>query len=41
MRRGLQSLTDAHSDCPDALFDALRAMAEGKLDTPVRSGKLL
>ena len=41
MRRGLKSLTDAQAGCPDALFDALRAMAEGKLDTPVRSGKLL
>lgn len=40
MRRGLDSLsTDAQ--CPDALFDALRAMAEERLEVPIRSGRML
>ncbi|MBR3796506.1 MAG: DNA repair protein RecO [Clostridia bacterium] len=40
MRRGIKSL-DAEGDCPQALFDALRSMAEGRLDTPIRSGRML
>ena len=40
MKRGLRSL-DAEAECPDALFGALRALAEGRLDTPIRSGKML
>lgn len=40
MRRGLRTLED-EGECPDALFDALRSMAEGRLDTPIRSGKML
>ena len=41
MRRGLESLGDRDAVCPDALFDALRKMAEGKMETPIRSGRLL
>lgn len=40
MRRGLDSLS-SDAECPDELFAALREMAEGKLETPIRSGKLL
>lgn len=40
MRRGIATLEDG-GECPDALFDALRSMAEGRLDTPIRSGRLL
>lgn len=40
MRRGLKTLED-DAVCSDALFDALRRMAEERLDTPIRSGKLL
>ncbi len=40
MRRGLDTL-DADASCPDALFDALRAMAEEKIDMPIRSGRML
>ena len=40
MRRGLESL-DSGAACPDGLFGALRAMAEGRLDAPIRSGKML
>ena len=40
MKRGLASL-DTQAECPDALFDALRALAEGRLDTPIRSGRML
>ena len=40
MKRGLASL-DTEAECPDALFDALRALAEGRLDTPIRSGRML
>ena len=41
MRRGLDSLADREAVCPDALFAALRQMAEGKLEAPIRSGRLL
>lgn len=40
MKRGLGSLDD-DAECPDALFGALRALAEGRLDMPIRSGKTL
>ena len=40
MKRGLKTL-DEEGECPDSLFDALRQMAEGKLDTPVKSGRML
>ena len=41
MRRGLDSLGDRDAIFPDALFAALRQMAEGKLEVPIRSGRLL
>ena len=41
MRRGLDSLGDGDAVCPDALFAALRQMAECRLETPIRSGRLL
>ena len=40
MRRGLKSLEN-ESECPDALFEAMRMLAEGRLDTPIRSGRML
>ena len=40
MRRGLDSLKE-EGECPDALLHALRAMAEGRMDAPIRSGRLL
>ena len=40
MRRGLKSLED-EAQCPDVLFDALRQLAEQRLDTPIRSGRML
>ena len=40
MRRGIQTLEE-EAEIPDALFAALRQMAEGRLDTPIRSGKML
>ena len=40
MRRGLESL-EREAQIGDELFAALRAMAEEKLDVPVRSGRLL
>ena len=40
MKRGLKSLED-ESECPDALFEAMRMLAEGRLDTPIRSGRML
>ncbi len=40
MRRGLDSL-DSPDACPDALFDALRALAEERMGVPIRSGRLL
>lgn len=40
MRRGLDTLEE-EGTCPDALFDALRAMAEDRLGTAIRSGKML
>lgn len=40
MKQGVKSLDD-DGECPDDLFAALRAMAEGKLDVPIRSGKML
>jgi len=40
MKRGLKSLED-EAECPDALFEALRLLAEGRLDTPIRSGRML
>lgn len=40
MKRGLKSLED-DAECPDGLFEALRQLAEGRLDTPIRSGKML
>lgn len=40
MRHGLKSL-EREGQCPDALFDALRELAEQRLDAPVRSGRML
>ncbi len=40
MRRGIKTLED-EGECPPQLFDALRSMAEGRLDTPIRSGRML
>lgn len=40
MRRGIRTLED-EGECPAELFDALRSMAEGRLDMPIRSGKML
>ena len=40
MRTGVRSL-DMPGECPDDLFAALRSLAEGRLDTPIRSGKML
>lgn len=40
MRKGLDSLAE-EGECPDELFDALRSLAEARLETPIRSGKLL
>ncbi len=40
MKQGLKSL-DSDANCPDDLFAALRALAEGRLDMPIRSGKML
>ncbi|MBQ2834359.1 MAG: DNA repair protein RecO [Clostridia bacterium] len=40
MRRGLKSL-DSDAACTDELFAALRSLAEGRLDIPIRSGKML
>lgn len=40
MRRGIESLED-EAQCPDELFNALRALAEERMDTPIRSGKML
>lgn len=40
MKRGLKSLED-ESECPDTLFEAMRMLAEGRLDTPIRSGRML
>ena len=40
MRRGIRSL-DSTAECPDELFAALRALAEGRLDAPIRSGRML
>lgn len=40
MKRGLESL-ESDAECPDELFAALREMAEGRLEMPIRSGKLL
>ena len=40
MRRGIKTLED-EGECPAQLFDALRSMAEGRIDTPIRSGRML
>jgi len=40
MRRGIRTLEE-DAEISDALFAALRQMAEGRLDTPIRSGKML
>lgn len=40
MRRGIRTLEE-EAEIPDALFDALRQMAESRLDVPIRSGKML
>ena len=40
MRRGIRTLED-EGECPAQLFDALRSMAEGRIDTPIRSGRML
>ena len=40
MRKGLDSLED-EGECPDELFTALRAMAQQRLELPIRSSKLL
>ena len=40
MRRGIRTLEE-EAEISDSLFAALRFMAEGRLDTPIRSGKML
>ena len=40
MRRGLDTLSE-EGDCPDALFEALQAMAEDRLGTAIRAGHML
>lgn len=40
MKRGLKTLGE-EGECPDSLFEALRQMAEGRLDTPIKSGRML
>lgn len=40
MRKGLDSLEE-EGECPDALFEALRQMAESRMETPIRSGRML
>ena len=40
MRRGIRTLEE-EAEISDSLFEALRSMAEGRLDTPIRSGKML
>ena len=40
MKKGLKSLED-EGECPDGLFEAIRLLAEGRIDTPIRSGKML
>jgi len=40
MKKGLRTLED-EGECPDDLFEALRQLAEGRIDTPIRSGKML
>jgi len=40
MRRGIRTLEE-EAEISDTLFAALRRMAEDRLDTPIRSGKML
>ena len=40
MRRGIKTL-DEEAEISDALFQALRQMAESRVDAPIRSGKML
>ena len=40
MKTGLKSLEEA-GECPDALFEAMRQLAEDRLDAPIRSGRML
>ncbi len=40
MKTGLKSL-ETQGECSDALFEALREMAEARVDVPIKSGKLL
>ena len=40
MRRGLETLSEA-GECSDALFGALRQMAQERLGVQIRSEKLL
>ena len=40
MRRGIRTLEE-EAEISDTLFAALRRMAEERLDTPIRSGKML
>ena len=40
MRRGIKTLEE-EAEISDSLFTALRLMAEGRLDIPIRSGKML
>lgn len=40
MRRGIKTL-DEDAEISDALFDALRRMAEERMDAPIRSGRML
>lgn len=40
MRRGVKTLEE-EAEISDSLFAALRRMAEGRLDTPIRSGRML
>ena len=40
MRRGLETLQE-EGHCPDALFEALQQMAEDRLGTTIRAGRML
>ena len=40
MKTGLKSLEE-DGECTDSLFEALRQLAEDRIDTPIRAGKML
>ena len=40
MKTGLKSLEN-NGTCSDELFDALKEMAQARVDIPIKSGKLL